>query len=687
MNAIGMMVAAMLSVGVPAAWAQPVNSAFTLQGELLEGGMPASGVQDLRFRLFDAAVGGAQVGPTLCVDDVLPLGGRFTVVLDFGAVFAGGARYLEVEARDGAARTCATGTGFTVLSPRQPLTASPHAAYSISSGNAGTLGGFGASHFLNAGNLTGTLADARLSGNVSLLSGSQTFTGSKTFSSPPVFSAGGAPFSVSSTTRVTNLNADLFDNMDSAAFSMVGHLHDASAIASGTLADARLSGNVARRNADNQFSGTQAFMNPAGFGTLTPLAEVHVANVSGNADVLIKRNDAGQGFNVGVSGTPNLFVSRSDGTVFTDIVTINGSTDRVGIGTSAPEARLDIRGVAGDDPLRVRVDGSTKFRLYANGGAAVGANPASVPADGLYVHGSVGVGTLTPASAVHAVSVSGTGAVVTGESTAESGTVVGVYGKTQSGSGVAVNGESSAAFGTPIGVRGLASGLGGRGVVAISSSTSGNNFGVHASVNSSSGTAVGAFADAATGQTTGVRATASSPDGLGGWMSNSSQTGNAVGVRGDSFSTTGRAVMGFAQRSTGVNYGVWGESNSASGFDFYAAGAGLNYGSASSRRWKSDIREIADPLGKIAELRGVYYTWDAAHGGTRDIGFIAEEVGAVLPEIVRYEANGVDAIGMDYAMMTPLLVEAVKALKAERDALEARVRRLEDALRALGVGE
>jgi archaellum component FlaC len=46
---------------------------------------------------------------------------------------------------------------------------------------------------------------------------------------------------------------------------------------------------------------------------------------------------------------------------------------------------------------------------------------------------------------------------------------------------------------------------------------------------------------------------------------------------------------------------------------------------------------------------------------------IAEEVGRVLPEIVDYEENGVDAVGMDYSKLTPLLVEAVKALKTDLD--------------------
>lgn len=66
---------------------------------------------------------------------------------------------------------------------------------------------------------SGTLADARLSGNVALLPGSQTFSGQKTFSAAPSFtSSPGAPFAVTSTTKVTNLNADRLDGLDSSAF-------------------------------------------------------------------------------------------------------------------------------------------------------------------------------------------------------------------------------------------------------------------------------------------------------------------------------------------------------------------------------------------------------------------------------------------------------------------------------------
>ena len=56
---------------------------------------------------------------------------------------------------------------------------------------------------------------------------------------------------------------------------------------------------------------------------------------------------------------------------------------------------------------------------------------------------------------------------------------------------------------------------------------------------------------------------------------------------------------------------------------------------------------------------------------------IAEEVGKVIPEIVVFEENGIDASGMDYSKITPLLVEAIKALKAENDLLKQRLNKIE----------
>ncbi len=116
--------AACLTVAASAG-AQPVGTAFTYQGRLTDAGNPADGAYDLQLALFDAASGGAQVGATLTRADVVVASGLFTVSLDFGAVFVGSKRWLELRVRPGAS----TGT-YTTLDGRQELTPSPSAAFS-----------------------------------------------------------------------------------------------------------------------------------------------------------------------------------------------------------------------------------------------------------------------------------------------------------------------------------------------------------------------------------------------------------------------------------------------------------------------------------------------------------------------------------------------------------------------------
>ena len=109
--------------------------------------------------------------------------------------------------------------GYTVLSPRQELTAAPNATYALTASNATSLNGQAAAFYTNAANLsTGTISDLRLSTNIATNSGAQTISGTKTFAAAPSFSAAGSPFSVSGTGLVSNLNADLLDGLSSAAF-------------------------------------------------------------------------------------------------------------------------------------------------------------------------------------------------------------------------------------------------------------------------------------------------------------------------------------------------------------------------------------------------------------------------------------------------------------------------------------
>src|ERR1051325_878794 len=88
-------VSTLLLIVAPVARAQP--TAFTYQGQLKNGGSPASGSFDMTFRLFDDAVAGNQVGGDVPVSGVSVGSGLFTTQVDFGpGMFDGSPRWLEI---------------------------------------------------------------------------------------------------------------------------------------------------------------------------------------------------------------------------------------------------------------------------------------------------------------------------------------------------------------------------------------------------------------------------------------------------------------------------------------------------------------------------------------------------------------------------------------------------------------
>ena len=81
------------------------------------------------------------------------------------------------------------------------------------------------------------------------------------------------------------------------------------------------------------------------------------------------------------------------------------------------------------------------------------------------------------------------------------------------------------------------------------------------------------------------------------------------------------------------------------------------------------------PWEKVERLRGVSFDWKQKGGG-HDIGLIAEEVGEVIPEVVSYAENGKDAIGLGYARLTAVLIEAVKEQQSQIRELQAEIQGL-----------
>ncbi|MFA6233052.1 MAG: tail fiber domain-containing protein [Bacteroidota bacterium] len=91
----------------------------------------------------------------------------------------------------------------------------------------------------------------------------------------------------------------------------------------------------------------------------------------------------------------------------------------------------------------------------------------------------------------------------------------------------------------------------------------------------------------------------------------------------------------------------------------------------SDARLKTDIRPLGASLEKILRLQGVRYNWKSDPDGADRIGFIAQEVEEVIPEVVY--TNPVDGYkGLNYAELTAVLTEAMKEQQVLIDALRQR---------------
>jgi len=158
--------------------------------------------------------------------------------------------------------------------------------------------------------------------------------------------------------------------------------------------------------------------------------------------------------------------------------------------------------------------------------------------------------------------------------------------------------------------------------------------------------------------------------------------------------------------ATAHNHGVNGEATGglcAVGVYGYASGAtngnyagyfgGLVYAKngviqESDARLKKDVYTIDGALDKVLKLRGVTYYWKnreemaAAKGVSAEnmkygyddkkhIGVIAQELEQEFPELVNTDMDGFKSV--NYEGIAPILIEAVKELKAEKDDLQTKV--------------
>ena len=80
---------------------------------------------------------------------------------------------------------------------------------------------------------------------------------------------------------------------------------------------------------------------------------------------------------------------------------------------------------------------------------------------------------------------------------------------------------------------------------------------------------------------------------------------------------------------------------------------------SSDRRLKENIQTLQNSLDKILALQGVSYKRNDIHDSKKYIGLIAQDVQAVLPEIVN-EQN--DLLSVEYTSIIPVIIESIKEL-------------------------
>jgi hypothetical protein len=102
---------------------------------------------------------------------------------------------------------------------------------------------------------------------------------------------------------------------------------------------------------------------------------------------------------------------------------------------------------------------------------------------------------------------------------------------------------------------------------------------------------------------------------------------------------------------------------------------------SSDLRFKTNITPIENPLQKVLQLRGVNFDWnknafpERSFSESKAIGFIAQEVENVLPEVVQTEKTVEGYKAVQYDKVVALLVEAIKEQQKQIDGLKLELKK------------
>ena len=103
---------------------------------------------------------------------------------------------------------------------------------------------------------------------------------------------------------------------------------------------------------------------------------------------------------------------------------------------------------------------------------------------------------------------------------------------------------------------------------------------------------------------------------------------------------------------------------------------------SSDKRYKANIQTLNNSLAILAKIRGTSYWWkDQNISEKLQIGFIAQELEDILPNLVHTDKNGYKAV--NYIGLIPVMTEAIKELESVNAEQNERIESLEARLEAI----
>ena len=345
------------------------TTTFIYQGRLSDAGSAANGNYDLQFALFDSLSGGTQIGSTQAINTVAVSNGVFTVSLDFGASsFSGANRFLEIRARP------SNSGSFILLTPRQQVTSTPYAVRSANASAADALSGL-CSGCVTDTNIT-TVAGSKITGTIPVngvpagsgnyIQNTASQQSSTNFNITGNGTAGGT-LSGGIVNAATQYNIggnralsiagtnNTFAGIGAGSANATGGNNSFFGLNAGSLNTTGSSNNFFGHNAgshnttagsNNFFGSTAGLNNSTGAQNSFFGGGAGLGNTTGNSNTMLGSGaDVGSGnlSNATAIGA-NAVVTQSNSLVLGSINGVNGATATtdVGIGTTAPQARLDV---------------------------------------------------------------------------------------------------------------------------------------------------------------------------------------------------------------------------------------------------------------------------------------------------------------------------------------------------------